>query len=94
MKKSKYYLSVEGYECTLVDDTEITKSKFEKMLKDLKKAVKETEDYEMPTEMNYFEFDNEKYVRKVWVCRSGGCEVILAQHECKEGYCFITKKRG
>lgn len=92
MKTARYYLEVDGYESTMIKDMEITKASFEKQMKVLKKAVEETKEYEIPTELNYFEYEYEKYIHKVWQFRSGCCDVYLIKNECKEGYHYKNKK--
>lgn len=92
MKTARYYLMVEGYEYTMID-MEITKSNFESQMKKLDKVVEETKEYEIPTELNYYEYKNETYVKKVWHYKSGCFETLLIKYECNEGYYFKNKKR-
>ena len=89
MKTTKYYMEFAGNEFVLCPRTEITKKKFDELLKNATKLEDETkgEDEFFVTTSEHL-YDKGSYTITAIFVTTSTTDLILEKFECKEGYHF------
>lgn len=91
MKKIKYFLGSETYDCTTIYNMEISKKQFTIQLKELTKESKKTkeEEYESPLEiLNKTINEKKEFIETIYWFKCAGTITYLTKIECKDNYHF------
>lgn len=92
MKKTKYSIEFEAYECSMSAVQEISKKAYETHLKALNKELNDSKDYDTPLERYKHIYESEAVIKEVIRYDCGCASTRLIKWTCKEGFIFKSKK--